>query len=90
MAVNENAPMTEASGPTGDETPIHQAAERPREVAKEIVEELPAHEWAADTIRKLTIQAPLQSFAIAFLLSVIVGSRAIIAGPAKLNAMGRE
>ena len=67
--------MTEASGLTGDETRIHQAAEAIRGVAKEIVEELPAHEWVADTVRKLTIQAPLQSLAIAFLLGVIVARR---------------
>jgi hypothetical protein len=75
MAMNETAAMTEASGLTGDQTSVHKAAEAIREVAKEIVEELPARERVADTIRKLTIQAPLQSLAIAFLLGVIVARR---------------
>ena len=75
MVTNERAAMTEASGLTDDQTRIHQAAEAIREVTKEIAEELPAHEWAADTIRKLTIQAPFQSLAIAFLLGVIVARR---------------
>ena len=74
MATNETAAMTEASG-LADDSRIHGAAETIRGAAKEVAEELPVHEWAADTIRKLTIQAPLQSLATAFLLGAIVARR---------------
>jgi hypothetical protein len=43
MAMKEAAAMTGASGLTGDETRIHQAADTVRQVAQEIVEELPVH-----------------------------------------------
>ncbi|HZV06803.1 MAG TPA: hypothetical protein VE999_17100 [Gemmataceae bacterium] len=72
MAMNETGPTTEASGIAGNETRIHQVAETVREVAKEIAEDLPPREWVANTFRTFTIQAPLQSLAIAFLLGVIV------------------
>jgi hypothetical protein len=73
MATNETTAMTEASEPiTGDETRINQAADAIRGMTKDMVDELPVQPWVADTIRKLTIQAPLQSLAIAFLLGVIV------------------
>jgi hypothetical protein len=67
--------MTEASGLTGDPARIDHAADAIRGMTKDMVAELPARPWVIDTIRKLTIQAPLQSLAIAFLLGVMVARR---------------
>jgi hypothetical protein len=75
MATNETVAMTEASSLTGDETRIDQAADAIRGMTKDIVDELPVRPWVIDTVRKLTMQAPFQSLAIAFLLGVIVARR---------------
>jgi hypothetical protein len=75
MTMTETAAMTEASGPTGDEARIDQAAEAIRGMTKDMVEKLPVRYRITDTLRELTIQAPLQSLAIAFLLGVIVARR---------------
>ena len=63
--------MTEASGLTGDEQRIDHAAGAIRGMTKDMVDQLPVRPWVIDTIRKLTIQAPLSALAVAFLLGVI-------------------
>jgi hypothetical protein len=75
MVANETAAMTEASSVTGDEMRIDQAADAIRGMTKDVADELPVRPWVVDTIRKLTVQAPLQSLAIAFLLGAIVARR---------------
>jgi hypothetical protein len=72
---DDSGAMTKASGLTGAEARINQAAEGIRGLTNDMVEELPVRLWVGDTIRKLTIQAPLQSLAIAFLLGVIIARR---------------
>ena len=67
--------MTELSNPAGDEARIDHAAEAIRGMTNDMVDELPVRPWVADTVRELTIQAPLQSLAIAFLLGVIIARR---------------
>jgi hypothetical protein len=59
--------MTEASGLTGDEGRIDRAAEAIRGMTKEMAAELPARRARlSEMLREMTIEAPLQSLAIAF------------------------
>ena len=67
--------MTEVPEGNGEQTRIEQAADAIRAVATAVGQDLPSRERVIDTIRKLTIQAPLPALAIAFLLGVIVAGR---------------
>jgi hypothetical protein len=67
--------MTEADSLTGDEARIDRAADAIRAMTHDMVDELPLRPSVTNTLRNLTIQAPLQSLAIAFLLGVIVARR---------------
>jgi hypothetical protein len=67
--------MTEANSPTSDEARIDQAAEAIRGMSHDLVDELPLRPWVTDTLRNLTLQAPLKALAIAFLLGVFVARR---------------
>jgi hypothetical protein len=67
--------MTEADGLTNDEARIDQAAEAIRGMTRDMVDELPLRPWVINTLRNFTVQAPLKSLAIAFLLGVIVARR---------------
>ncbi len=70
----ESSAMTEASGLTADEGRIDQAAEAVRGMTKEMVSELPARRpRLSDRLREMTLEAPLHSLAIAFLLGVVIG-----------------
>jgi hypothetical protein len=64
--------MMEASGLTSDEARIDHAAEAIRDMTNDMMEELPAKRRLADTLRKMTVEAPLTSLASAFLLGVLV------------------
>jgi hypothetical protein len=64
--------MMEASGLTSDEARIDHAAEAIRDMTNDMMEELPANRRLADTLRKMTVEAPLTSLASAFLLGVLV------------------
>lgn len=72
MAMQDNVAITESPIPTEDETRINHAAEAIRGMTRNMVEDLPLRHWAADTLRTLTVKAPLRSLAVAFLLGVIV------------------
>jgi hypothetical protein len=73
--MSETTAMTEASGLRTDEARIDQAAEAIRSMTTEMVVQLPVRYSVFRAVRELTIQAPLQSLAVAFLLGVIVASR---------------
>lgn len=66
----------EGSDSTSDEARIEHAAGSIRDVTKDMVEALPAQgARLTDVLRKATVEAPLQSLAIAFLLGVLVARR---------------
>ena len=67
--------MTELETRTDEQLRINQAAEAIRGMTRDIADELPLRRWVTKTVRNLTIQAPLTSLAIAFLLGVIVARR---------------
>lgn len=68
--------MTEASGLMGDEGRIDHAAEAIRGMTKEMVDELPTRRpRLSEKLREMTVEAPLHSLAIAFLLGVLIGRR---------------
>jgi len=72
----DSSAMTEASGLTGDEASIGHAGDAIRGLAREMVGELPARRpRLSETLRKMTVEAPLQSLAIAFLLGVLIARR---------------
>lgn len=74
--IEDSSAMTEASGLTGDEGRIEHAAEAIRGMTKEMMRELPARRpRLSDRLRKMTLEAPLQSLAIAFLLGVLMARR---------------
>jgi len=77
MTITEDAAaMTETSGLTGDKGRINHAAEAIRGMIKEMVEELPARRAPlSEMLREMTVEAPLQSLAIAFLLGVLLARR---------------
>jgi len=77
MTITEDASaMTEASGLAGDEERIDRAAEAIRGMTKEMVEELPARRARlSERLRQITVEAPLHSLAIAFLLGVLMARR---------------
>ena len=68
--------MTEASGLTGDEGRVDRAAEAIRGMTKEMADELPARRARlSEMLREMTMEAPLQSLAIAFLLGGLIARR---------------
>ncbi|HLG84930.1 MAG TPA: hypothetical protein VKY22_28320 [Bradyrhizobium sp.] len=67
--------MAEASDAARDEARIDQAADAIRGMTNDMVSELPVRQWVIDTIRTLTLQAPLRSLAVAFLLGLIIARR---------------
>lgn len=72
----DSSAMTEASGLTGDEGSIGHAGAAIRDATRETVNELPARRTPlSQTLRKMTVEAPLQSLAIAFLLGVLMVRR---------------
>ena len=75
MTMKEASAITEASGLTGDEARIDHAAEAIRDMTNDMMEEMPANRRLADTLRKMTVEAPLTSLAIAFLLGILVARR---------------
>ena len=75
MIMKEVSAMTEASGPTSDKARIDHAAEAIRDMTNDMMEELPANRRLADTLRRMTIEAPLTSLVIAFLLGSLVARR---------------
>jgi hypothetical protein len=67
----ESAAMTEASGLTGDGDRIEYAAKGVRDMM-----ELPDEgRGFSEVLRRITIEAPLQSLAIAFLLGILIARR---------------
>ena len=76
ITAEDTSAMTEASGVTGDEGRIEHAAEAIRGMTKEMVDELPPRRTPlSETLRKMTVEAPLQSLAVAFLLGVLIARR---------------
>lgn len=75
MIVTEGASaMTEAAGLLGSEGRIDRAADAIRGMTKEMVQELPARRVRLpEKLRQLTMEAPLHSLVIAFLLGVLIG-----------------
>jgi hypothetical protein len=74
--MEEVSAMTEAAGLTGDELRIGHAADAIRGMTKDMVDELPQpRRRLSEMIRQATIEAPLQSLAIAFLLGVLIARR---------------
>ncbi len=72
----ESSAMTEASGLNGDEGRIDHAAEAIRGMTKEMVDELPPRRPRfSERLREITMEAPLHSLAIAFLLGILMGRR---------------
>ncbi len=66
---------TETAGVSEAEARIDHAAAAIRGMTHDMVDELPLRPWVTNTLRNLTIKAPLSSLAIAFLLGVIVARR---------------
>ena len=64
--------MTEAESQTDEQLRINQAAEAIRDMTHDMANELPLRPWVTKALRNMTIQAPLTSLAIAFLLGVMV------------------
>ena len=77
MNITEDASaMTEASGLTGDEGRIDHAAEAIRGMTKEMRQRAPERRArVSETLRQLTVEAPVHSLAIAFLLGVLIARR---------------
>ncbi len=81
MTMTNAADVTEASGLTNDTARIEHASEAIRDMTHEIKDNsLPPHSERAaqrfsDRLRQMTIEAPLQSLALAFLLGVLVARR---------------
>ena len=76
ITAEDTSAMTEASGVTGDEGRIEHAAEAIRGMTKDMVDELPARRTPlSETLRQMTVEAPLQSLAVAFLLGVLIARR---------------
>jgi hypothetical protein len=74
--MEDSSAMTEASGLTGDEGRMSHAAEAIREKTRDIVDQLPARRVRfSEKLREMTVEAPLQSLAIAFLLGVLIARR---------------
>lgn len=74
--IEDSSAMTEASGLTGDERRIDHAADAIRGMTKEMVDELPTRRpRLSERLREMTLEAPLQSLAIAFLLGVLIARR---------------
>lgn len=72
----DTSAMMEASGLTGDEGRIDRAAEAIRGMTEEMVRELPVRRaHLSDKLRQMTMEAPLHSLAIAFLLGVLIAGR---------------
>lgn len=68
--------MTKASGMAGDEERIDHAAEAIRGMTKEMIQELPAtRARLSEKLRQMTMEAPLHSIAIAFLLGVLIARK---------------
>jgi hypothetical protein len=64
MDINEASAMTEASGLVNDQDQSADARRRPAQPSQDA-----AIVWA-DRLRKVTVQAPLQSLAVAFVLGM--------------------
>ncbi|HZR88163.1 MAG TPA: hypothetical protein VFB02_15245 [Bradyrhizobium sp.] len=74
--MEESAAMTEASGLAGDRERIDHAADAIRGMTKDIADNQPGRQRRiSELIRQATIEAPLQSLAVAFLLGVLVARR---------------
>lgn len=74
--IEDRSAMTEASGLMGDEGRIEHAADAIRGMTKEMVDELPVRRpRLSERLREMTLEAPLQSLAIAFLLGVLIARR---------------
>ena len=74
--MEDSAAMTEASGLAGDRERIDHAADAIRGMAKDVADRLPGQQRRlSELIRQATIEAPLQSLAIAFLLGVLIARR---------------
>jgi hypothetical protein len=72
----DSSAMTEASGLTGDEGRIDHAADAIRGRPEQMVDELPARRpRLSDRLREMTLEAPLQSLAVAFLLGILMARR---------------
>lgn len=70
--MSDAAATTYPPAPADEETRINHAAEAIRSMTRNMVDELPLRHWAADTLRTLTVKAPLRSLAVAFLFGVVV------------------
>ncbi len=74
--MEDSAAMTEASGPAGDRERIDHAADAIRGMTKDIADNQAGRQRrVSELIRQATIEAPLQSLAVAFLLGVLVARR---------------
>jgi hypothetical protein len=72
--MEDSAAMTEASGLAGE--PVDQAADAVRRMTKDAADRRPGQQRRiSELIRQATIEAPLQSLAIAFLLGVLIARR---------------
>ena len=69
--LKEETAMAEASGLIGDHERIHHAAEAIRGMTVKSAQ----RRGFSDRRRQITIEAPLQSLAIAFLLGVLIARR---------------
>lgn len=70
MDINEASAMTEASGLTNGQEQTEDARRRPAQSPSQDA----AIVWA-DRLRKVTVKAPLQSLAVAFVLGMWVARR---------------
>ena len=74
--MEDSAAMTEASGLAGDRERIDHAAEAIRGMTKDTADNPSGQRRrVSELIRQATIEAPLQSLAIAFLLGVLIARR---------------
>jgi len=74
--IEDSGAMTEASGLAGDRERIDHAADAIRGMTKDVADRLPGQQRRlSELIRQATIEAPLQSLAIAFLLGVLIARR---------------
>ena len=74
--MDEAAAMTEASGLADSQERIDRAAQAIRGMTREMANETPRETRPlSEVLRQRTMEAPLQSLAIAFLLGAIVARR---------------
>lgn len=73
---DDPAAITQASGAGGSEARIDHAADAIGSTTRDMLDDLPARQpRLSQALRKMTVEAPLRSLALAFLLGVLIARR---------------